>query len=246
MADVRERYSDPEEALRTFIEGMLSGLWVGGPGIIEDFNAVLQTASVQPAIQGRRVDKDGNIIFSNMPLCVDVPVFFFGAGGYTITAPVKKGDECFIAFADRCIDSWWQNGAMRGSNISPQPPAEYRMHDLSDGFAFIGFRSNPRALANVSTDSLQIRTDDGEAFVEMANGHVVNITAPGGVNINTPVVSISGVIDVLNTGGSSYAGSINGTLKVIDGDMIADTISLKNHVHTGVQTGGGETGGPVG
>lgn len=153
MADPRLRFSDPEEAFRTAVKGMLAGLWVGGPGIIESYNAALQTCSVQPAIQGRVMDAAGNITFVNMPVCVDVPVFFLSGGGFSVTTPVAKGDECFIAFADRCIDSWWQNGGIN-------PPAEYRMHDLSDGFAFIGFRSNPRALTNVSTTSLQVRSDN--------------------------------------------------------------------------------------
>ena len=153
MANPRERFSDAEEAFRTAVQAMLSGLWVGGPGIIESYNAALQTCSVQPAIQGRVMDAAGKITFVNMPVCVDVPVFFLSGGGFSVTTPVAKGDECFIAFADRCIDSWWQNGGIN-------PPAEYRMHDLSDGFAFIGFRSNPRALTNVSTTSLQVRSDN--------------------------------------------------------------------------------------
>ena len=153
MANPRERFSDAEEAFRTAVQAMLSGLWVGGPGIIESYNAALQTCSVQPAIQGRVMDAAGKITFVNMPVCVDVPVFFLSGGGFSVTTPVAQGDECFIAFADRCIDSWWQNGGIN-------PPAEYRMHDLSDGFAFIGFRSNPRALTNVSTTSLQVRSDN--------------------------------------------------------------------------------------
>ena len=41
------------------------------------------------------------------------------------------------------------------------------MHDLSDGFAVVGFRSKPRVLSNVSTTAAQLRTDDGSTFVEI-------------------------------------------------------------------------------
>jgi hypothetical protein len=184
------------------------------------------------------MDAAGKITFVNMPVCVDVPVFFLSGGGFSVTTPVTKGDECFIAFADRCIDSWWQNGGIN-------PPAEYRMHDLSDGFAFIGFRSNPRALTNVSTTSLQVRSDDGDCYVEVAPSHIVNIVAPGGLNITAPTVTISGTLAVENVGGVTTPSTVNGGFKVTGGDIVADTVSLKSHHHTGVQTGSGNTGGPV-
>ena len=245
MANPRERFSDGEEAFRTAVQAMMAGLWVGGPGIIQSFNAALQTCSVQPSIQGRVMDASGSISFVNMPLCVDVPVFFLSGGGFSVTCPVKKGDECFIAFADRCIDSWWQNGGI-------QPPAEYRIHDLSDGFAFIGFRSNPRALVNVSTTSLQVRSDDGTTYFEVAPSGVLNAVAPGGMNITTPTLTINGVtvitetLAVENVNNFTTPSTVNGGFTVTGGDIVADTISLKNHVHTGVQTGSGNTGGPTG
>ena len=245
MADPRERYVDEEEALTALVEGMLSGLWVGGPGIIQSFDPVKLTSVVQPAIQGRRMDQTGKIIFANMPLCLDVPTYFFSGGGFTITAPIKKGDECFIAFADRCIDSWWQQGGI-------QPPLEYRIHDLSDGFAFVGFRSLPRGLSNVSTTSLQVRSDDGTTYLEIAPSGVINLKAPGGFNVTAPTMTVNGnvvitdTLNVENTGSAGETSTITGNLKVVSGDIVADTISLKNHVHTGVQTGSGSTGLPVG
>jgi hypothetical protein len=195
MATQNERLSDAEEAFRTAVTAMMAGLWVGGPGIIVDYNAALQTVSVQPAIKGRLINPAGTISFVTMPLCVDVPVFFLSGGGFSVTTPVAEGDECFIAFADRCIDSWWQNGGV-------QPPAEYRIHDLSDGFAFIGFRSNPRALANVSTTALQIRSDNytGPA----GTGECIEI-APGKISlIADEIVSHGRVKNCFDAGGTGF------------------------------------------
>ena len=55
----------------------------------------------------------------------------------------------------------------------------------------------------------------------------------GGVELKTPTFTINGDFQ-LN-------GSMNAT-----GDVIANGISLDNHVHTGVQAGGANTGGPTG
>ncbi|MGC8050122.1 Gp138 family membrane-puncturing spike protein, partial [Salmonella enterica] len=78
----------------------------------------------------------------------------------SMTFPVAQGDECLVVFASRCIDSWWQSGGI-------QEQAELRMHDLSDGFAILGFRSQPRALSNISTTSAQLRSDDGATFIDL-------------------------------------------------------------------------------
>ena len=68
-----------------------------------------------------------------------------------MTFPIKTGDECLVVFACRAIDVWWQSGGV-------QPPAETRMHDLSDGFVIpVGVRLNA---SGVSTSRLEIRSDE--------------------------------------------------------------------------------------
>ncbi len=66
------------------------------------------------------------------PLLRDVPVYMPDPGR-TITA----GEECLVIFADFCIDGWYDTG-------QPALPPSPRAHDLSDAFAFVGFRSRPR------------------------------------------------------------------------------------------------------
>lgn len=170
--DARERYDDPEEILRVSHAGMTKGLWTALPGIIEGFNPDEMTVSVQPAIQAllRSSDAQGTLTPVTMPLLLDCPVCFQGGGGFTATFPIEPGDECLVVFASRCIDAWWQSGGV-------QPPAEVRFHDLSDGFAIVGVRSVPRALTNLSTDAVQLRADDGSAFVEINKAGQVKLSA---------------------------------------------------------------------
>lgn len=170
--DNRERYDDPEEALRVAMEGMRSGIWTSMPGIVQSFSDSAITATVQIAIKGVVHTPDGKAQFVNMPILVDVPVHFPRGGGCTLTFPVSKGDECLVVFAARCIDSWWQSGGI-------QTPMEPRIHDLSDGFAFVGFFSQATKISGISTSTAQLRSNDGSTYVEVdPTGQIVNCVAP--------------------------------------------------------------------
>lgn len=206
---------DPLEWLSIALGSLQSKLWTAMPGIIQSFDAAAMTCVVQPAIQALVRDESGALTTANLPLLLDCPVQFPAGGGCTLTFPVATGDECLVVFASRCIDAWWQSGGI-------QAQAELRMHDLSDGFALLGFRSQPRVIGAVSTNAAQLRSDDGETFVEVAPGGTVAITAPAGLTINADV-------------------QVNGKL-ASTGDMIADTVSLQQHTHPDAQ--GGNTGVP--
>lgn len=160
-----ERYSSDEEKIRTAFDSMAAGLWTAAPAIIQKFNAVNMTLTAECAIKGNQRDEQGNFTPINIKLLVDCPVCFTGGGGATLTFPITQGDECLIVFASRCIDAWWQSGGV-------QPPIELRMHDLSDGFAIVGVRSRPRVLSSISTTSTQLRSDDGETYIDFASGKI--------------------------------------------------------------------------
>lgn len=164
------------------------------PGIIQSFDAVRMTCTVQPAIRGAVVSPDGRAQSVDLPLLVDCPVVFPGGGGYELTFPLTAGDDCLIVFAERCIDAWWQSGGV-------QAAAEYRLHDLSDGFVVPGVRSQPHVLTGgVYTGGAELRTDSGSARIRL-KGNAVEIVAPGGITITTPTLTVTG--DVIS-GGISY------------------------------------------
>lgn len=237
--DPRERWDDPEEALRVAMDGLKSGLWTSMPGIVQSFSAGAITATVQLAIKGVVHTPDGNAQFVNMPLLVDVPVHFPRGGGCTLTFPVAKGDECLVVFAARCIDSWWQSGGV-------QAPAEHRVHDLSDGFAFVGFFSQATKISGISTTKAQLRSNDGSTYVELdPTGKIVNVAAPGGMTLNTPTVTITGVINVQNANSAATAMAINGNTN-FTGQVSANGHRIDDsHKHSGVTTGSGNTGTPL-
>lgn len=210
-------------------------LWTAMPGIVKSaFDATKGTITVQIAINdsARQKGIEGPVLFS--PL-LDVPVMLYGAGIFTITVPVSVGDECLVVFADRCIDAWFQSGGQQ-SQVVP------RAHSLSDGFAILGLRNQTRLLDDYSTSSLQIRTDDGETVIEVADGAVtvtastftvnaatVNINASSGATINSQgnlTVSANGQIDIESAGLNTKV----------------DQRIFKQHTHNAVMPGSGITG----
>lgn len=137
----------PGEDLELLKEAVKQEINCARPGIIQAFNAADQTATVELAI--RSIMNGKNV---KQPVLTDVPVFFPGGKDYGITFPIEKGDECLVVFADCCIDAWFQNG---GASI----PISVRKHDLSDGFAFVGFRSRKNSLPNVSMRNVCTKQD---------------------------------------------------------------------------------------
>lgn len=237
--DRREQTGDPEVGLREAFDGFRAGLWTALPGIIQSFQASAgrpPTCTVQPAIKARVQSQDGTSASVALPLLVDCPVQFPSGGQCTMTFPVTAGDECLVVFASRCIDAWWQAGGI-------QEQAELRMHDLSDGFVLLGFRSTPRALPNVSTTTAQLRSEAGDTFVELdAAGQLVRVKAPAGIVLDTPTVTVTGVMAVQNAGGAGTAFAINGNSQ-FSGQVRANGKRIDDaHTHSGVQPGSGNTG----
>ncbi|ENN7401663.1 translation initiation factor IF-2 [Escherichia coli] len=211
-----------EQADTSLIGALMSALRVAMPGIVQSFDPDAVTAVVQPAIRGQEQSPDGGSQSTVLPLLVDVPVVFPRGGGCTLTFPVSAGDECLVVFADRCIDFWWQNGGV-------QEPVDTRMHDLSDAFCIVGPQSQANKISGISTDAVQLRTDDGASFVELSKS--------GGVTITGQQVTINGPVNI--NGDTQVDGSVTST-----GDQVAAGISQTEHKHSGVKSGGDMTGGP--
>lgn len=217
--DDRQRWSDEEEMLRVAIGGMLSQLWTSLPGHIVSYDATSNTATVQIGVQGQLASPDEDPRSVNYPLLVDVPVIFPRGGGCTLTFPITAGDECWVSFACRSMGGWKQSGGI-------QPPNADRRHSLSDAVCHIGPMSQANKISGISTSTTQLRSNDGSTYVELdPAGKVVNVVAPGGFHVTAPTATFSGLVTAAT-------------------DVKVGSISLKTHVHSGVQSGPSTTGAP--
>ena len=114
------------EEIKALKQDILSSLHCALPGTVVSFDAEAQMAVIQPALKRRAEQRD-----VPLPLLHDVPVFM------PISFEITPGDACLVIFADCDIDAWFETG-------EAEVPASDRMHSLSDGFAFVGFR--PRVI----------------------------------------------------------------------------------------------------
>lgn len=175
--NLAELSNSQNELYRNMGDGWKSNLRCACPGIIQSFNSIEQTVSVQLALRELVSDYNYNKDWKEIPILLDVPIVIQRAGGYCVTMPIQKGDECLVVFADMCIDSWWQSGEI-------QNQAELRRHDLSDGFAILGTWSQPRVIKNYSTDSCQLRNEKGTSLIELKDNEI---------NIVSDSIKINGI-----------------------------------------------------
>lgn len=211
QVDRSQLLNDPIASLSVALDGRQALIWTAMPGIIESVDFTTMTCVVQPAIQGSVTDENNDQTIVDLPLLLDVPILFPSANGFTITFPLAAGDEVLVIIASRCIDAWWQLGGV-------QVPLEARMHDLSDGFAIPGPKSQPNIIPDISSTSLQIRNDAGTSYFEIGADGKINLVCPEGL-------FVTGDIEV-------------------DGEVTANGISLSTHVHP-VSTAPGTTGVPI-
>lgn len=161
------------ELLESHAEAIGADIRVAIPGRIIKYNGD-GTAQVEVLIN--QITQDDKPV--EIPVLSDVPVQMWAYGGFSITAEPQAGDEGLVHFADRCIDGWWQSG-------SKTVPMDSRMHDLSDAFFSLGYRSQPKALKIVSgamhvgSDASYIRLkDDGTIEIKGATKFLDKVTAP--------------------------------------------------------------------
>lgn len=219
MLRMPERMDDVLEFMNRMKDATGIDLRVAAPGIIQSVDYARQTCTVQLAIR-EAMNNDGELEWADIPTLPDVPFFIYSGGGYCLTLPVSPGDECLVVFGDSCIDAWWQSGGV-------QNQIDRRRHDLSDGFAIVGFRSQPHVVGGYSSGSAQLRNADGSACIEISGSSI---------NIQGSSVTINGQTTV------NGQTAINGRTTIQGGTSI-DGKDFLSHTHSGVETGGGKTGG---
>jgi len=226
------------------------------PGIIESFEPSNQTCTVQPAIRRVLRTEDGTettVTQVNLPILINVPVCTYEAAGFSVTLPIEKGDECLIVFSERCIDGWYDRGAVA-------PPITYRMHDLSDAFVVVGPASKDKKIESYDATNAQFRDRLGTTAMTVKNGGVIDIDAVTEINLTAPTININGTIEVNIEAGVTLneeagvtmnvdAPTINEEatiLKKFDAPIYNATVSglytlIGNMVHTGTLTRTGVT-----
>ena len=169
--------------------------------------------SVDPVIQWTIAPGE----FKKITTFTEVPPIFMRGGSSFTAHPIAVGDYCLLIITERCYDRWY-------SGIDFVPPAEYRMHDYSDGFALVGI-GNEAGLIDIP-DVIQQTGDtnqDGDYTHQGSMNQTGDLTVTGDLQVN---------------------GDINCTGRITVGAATIGGIDFATHTHSGIQSGSGNTGAP--
>jgi hypothetical protein len=227
-----ERFEDEDEATRQEAEGQQSKMWTAMPIIIKKHDREKNTVHAVPAFKLNHLKEDGTSEWKEVAKMEDLPVFYYGGGGASITTPVKDGDEALAVVSSRSIDKWWAEGGVQEQSHS-------RMHNMTDSFILPGFRSQKTKLKDVSEKSWQLRSEDGKSFVDFNPGsgesdedkkrnYTINIEDAITIKCVNGKITITakGAIDIT----SEDKVTIKGTEIILDGTVRLGGASASNKV----------------
>lgn len=150
-----------------------------------------------------------------------------------------------------------QFGIFAAPAIGDQVEVQFPDGDLSSGVVSARFYSDVARPLNVPSGEIWIVHKSGSFLKFHADGSI-EINAAAGASYTATAHAFHGPVTMDTTlqtsgqitgqGGLAISGgsgaSVQGNMNITGGDVKADTISLKAHVHGGVQSGGGTTGAP--
>ncbi|MBW2672062.1 MAG: hypothetical protein JRD89_01435 [Deltaproteobacteria bacterium] len=142
--------------IKRAIDKRLVDLHVSLPGKIVSYDAVTQTAEIQPQL-GRYVaaTDDQEALEETLPPLVNVPILHPRGGGFFVSFPLAVGDSVLILIVERDYSQWLENG-------QETTPADQRMHDLSFAVAIpTNFYPKEQALKEADPAKLIIGHDEG-------------------------------------------------------------------------------------
>ncbi len=126
--NAKERIPVLDDLLKTAIREELKSVHTMLPGQIEKFDSGTQRAEITIAISIPM--KDGTV--KKYPQLINVPVQFMRWGGFSITMPIKKGDQVAVMFSERSLQTWIERGKVQDT------PNDIRFFDINDAFALPG------------------------------------------------------------------------------------------------------------
>lgn len=173
----------------------------------------------------------------------NVPYFRLQGGANGIIIDPQKGDIGICVFASRDI-STVKNTKKQGN------PGSHRQYNFADGMYLGGVLNGaPTQYVQFSTAGIKIHSPTAvvlEAPDVQILAQTVEINASTSATVTTPTFTVNGATVLNGTvsqsggGAASFSGSM-----AVTGDVTAQGTSVHNHVHGGVQPGGGNTGAPV-
>ena len=259
-----DREGSLQEVLVAAFQNQMSNVNTAIPCIVVAVRDSLNGAMVdiQPTVNQRF--KDGEV--KERPVVLGVPVAFPVSSTAGLTFPIKVGTTGIAVFSMRNLDAW------KNSSGRPTTPLNFAKFDKGDAMFIPGIQPPGESINNPSKRTWPHSTEDvvlvnnigtaNECEVRLkASGDIVintnqnvevncknaNVTATQDITlacVNLDVTATTATFDI--SGGTTWIGNINQTGNyTVAGTLLFNGINFATHKHTGVQTGPGNTGGPI-
>ena len=198
-------------------------------GVVIEYDAATKRARIQPApnliVQTNGADRS----MPRSPI-LDVPVHQQGTGGYLVHQQIDKGDAVFCIVSERTLDAWKQRW---GERYDPMPEILFDQQDA------VAIPWGDPEIAPAQEMGHIVQNEAGTAYVWVM-GDMVRMVSGDGQTIH----------EVTPTRSRTAQGAASIEIK---GGVITFTATRvqhgsvnvgATHIHPGVRTGAGVTGGP--
>jgi len=204
-----------EKTLKEMMQSHSNGIYTSIPATVLEFDSTTQRAKVQIDIKQQIGDS-----FQMVAPLEDVGIGSMRSGGYIISFPINHGDKVRLSFAHSSIDNW----LIDGSNEL----VDTRKHNINDALADnLIIYPLDETISDYDNDNLTLRNESNSIYLKVKQD---GIDILGNVKI---------IGDVEITGKLTVAGVIKSLT-----DVLAKAISLLNHLHGGISSGGSDTARP--
>ena len=150
-------------------------------------------------------------------------------------------DQVLCVFLPIGLEQGFVMGSMFGKQSPPVTNPD-KVHRLFRDGTFLEYdRAEHKLTADVKGDV--VITATGNVTV---TGQTIQLNGQSSITMNAPSIILQGNVSTSAQGGGAGSVTMNGNVRVSNGDVQADLVSLKSHTHEGVQPGGGTSGSPVG
>ncbi len=154
------------------------------------------------------------------------------------------GEPVAVLFSGQGCEQGVVLGAYyNGQEGDPGQPAHMDYKRYSDGTELWYDREAHKLIAKVKAKE-EIEAV-GEKTITAKAQEDIHVESQTKITLKAPAIEILGVITMMNFDGSATEGTLKGNFNVIEGDVTAETVSLRKHQHE--HSGGSGVGGkPVG
>jgi len=241
------KYRNNVETIEVVLQQFRKTIYTALPATIESYNAETKRAKLLPAINSISTDNQS----SALPVLVDVPVIFPASGAFTMHFPLAAGDAVLVVFSQRGIQNFKQD--YKRSNPTNENILDYDSPIAIAGFGAISFTP-------AETNSASLQTNDGKNAVVIGESDVSLKLDNNSVKISSSDIKLSVGSATVTLTSSLFSSSVpiaapdftssTGSAATFSQgittpeNVVAGSISLKTHIHTGVTTGEGDTGTP--